>query len=154
MIEVLGVIASVIGIVGALWALTRYVLRHRLQKEENYREVLEIVDEHYAKWKKGLYESRGDSLIRREKFVELNRFRERLCKLDEEKLAFLLRCAVQNGMSGEWGEWLILNKANSWMIPTLVRALRGEAGWRPVWRVASVLEKTYGRNMDSYGSRN
>jgi len=149
MIEVLGIVASIIGIAGAIWALMRYLLRHRLRKEESYREVLAMVDEHYAKWKKGPYESRGGSLISREKFDKVNRFRDRLRKLDEEKLAFLLRCAIQNGMSGEWGDWLILNKANINTLPTLTRALKGEAGWRPIWRSAYILEKTCGRNMDS-----
>ena len=149
MIEILGIIASIVGIAGAIWALIRYILRHRFQKEESYGNILSMVGEHYAKWEKDPYESPDGSIISREKFGEINRFRDRLQKLDEQTLAFLLRCGIQHGMAGEWGDWLLLNKQNNQISHTLIRALKGEGGWRPIWRSAYILEKTFGRNMDS-----
>jgi hypothetical protein len=149
MIETLGVIASIVGIGGAFWALTRYILRHRIEKEERYGNILTLIGEHYAKWENDSYESPNGSLISLEQFGEINRFRDRLKKLDEQKRAFLLRCGVQHGMAGEWGDWLLLNKQNAQTSRALIRALKGEGGWRPIWRSAYILEARFGQNMDS-----
>jgi len=107
-----------------------------------------MIEDHFNRWKESHYSSRAGSLIGYEEFLEVNKFRDQLQNIGEEKLAFLLRNAVQNGMGGNWGYWLVKNKENEKIIIPLVRALDGTAGWQPTWRAAYILEVTFGRSVD------
>ncbi|MEK6616118.1 MAG: hypothetical protein AABZ32_08420, partial [Bacteroidota bacterium] len=84
---------------------------------------------------------------------KINKFRPKFKKLEKEKMAFLLRNAIQNGMGGQWGKWLIVNQNNEKIIEPLVKSLKGNEGWRPMWRSAYVLEKTFGENIDKFFSQ-
>ena len=148
MFETLGLIASVIGIASAIWAIFRFILRPYIERYRSYKNVLDMIKDHFNRWKKVDYSARAHSLIIDYKFLEVNKFRHRLRELDREKLAFLLRCAVQSGIGGEWGDWLVINKENEKIIPALITALDGTAGLRPIWRSAYILEKTFGKGIN------
>lgn len=141
--EIIGAIASIIGIISVAFAIIKFLLRPYIERKREYKNVLEIIDEHFKKWKELGYLARSDSLIIGDNFSKINKYQYKLQKLNKERLSFLLRCAVQNGMNGKWGDWLILNKDNDKIVSALVRALDGSAGWRPIWRSAFILEKTF-----------
>ena len=145
--EIVGLIASVIGIISVFFAIIKFLLRPYIESKKEYKKILEIIDVHFKKWKELSYLARADSLIIGENFSKINKYQHKLQKLNKEKFSFLLRCAIQNGMNGKWGDWLVLNKDNEKIIPALVVALDGNAGWRPIWRSAFILEKTLGKKI-------
>lgn len=147
--EILGVISSIIGIIGGFWAGIRFILKPILRKKRSYREVIDIIEEYFKRWKDVNYSFRGEPLIRYEEFFKINKFRSNLRKMNKEKIAFLLRNAVQHGLGGDWGYWLVINKNNEKVINALIPALDGTAGWRPMWRVAYILERTVGGKINS-----
>jgi DNA-directed RNA polymerase subunit L len=142
MIEILGIISSIIGIAGGIWAVIRFILKPILRKRRDFREVINTIEKHFKTWKSVNYSFRKDPLIKYEDFLKINRFAPNLRKMNEEKMAFLLRNAVQHGLGGDWGYWLVVNKNNEKVIDALIPSLDGTAGWRPIWRSAYILERT------------
>jgi len=143
--EIIGIIASIIGIVGFVWVIIKFVF---INRKRDYKDVNNIIDEHFAVWKRVNFSSRGNSLINYKDFKKVNKFRSKLVKNDKDKMAFLMRCAVQNGMGGAWGHWLVLNKNNEKIVTPLILALDGMAGYQPRWRSAYILEKTFGKSIN------
>jgi hypothetical protein len=72
-----------------------------------------------------------------------------LAGLEQEKLAFLLRCAVQNGFEGAWGKWLAPNSDNAVIVLPLIITLSGAMGQKPRWRSAYILECIFGSQFQS-----
>lgn len=149
MAETIGIISSIIGITGAIWASIRFILRPYLEKKRNCRNLINILEEHFQVWRDVSYSFRGNPLMKYEEFLQINRFRSKLRKTSDEKKVFLLRNAVQYGLSGDWGYWVVINKNNKKIIDALIPALDGTAGWRPIWRSAYILEKTFEDKINS-----
>ncbi len=113
-------------------------------------EIINIIEERFQKWKDLNFSSRGGTLIKYDDFLEVNKYRDKFEKeQDKEKLSFLLRCAVQNGMGGQWGKWLIMNANNEKIVLPLIAALDEMGGWKPAWRSAYLLEVTLKNEIDS-----
>lgn len=142
MIEILGIISSIIGIAGGIWAGIRFILKPILRKRRNSREVINIIEEHFKIWKGVNYSFRKDPLIKYEEFLKISRSKPNLRKINKEKMAFLLRNAVQYGLASDWGYWLVMNKNNEKVIDALIPSLDGTAGRKPIWRSAYILERT------------
>ena len=110
-------------------------------------EMVNIISNKNQRWKDLNYTARGDALFSYNEFLNVNKLRDYLSDLDKDELAYLLRCSIQNGMGGEWGRWLRVNKDNEKIVTPLVVAINGIAGWRPMWRSAYVLEKIFGKDI-------
>lgn len=154
MIETFNLIASIVAITGAAWAISKFFLRPYIEKEKRYKNLVETIEDHFNDWKTGRYYGIGGALVQEKKLVsEINKFRLRLLNLGDEKLAYLLRNAIQNGIKGDWGYWLVINKENGMILPALVSALDGLEGVRPKWRAAYILEKTFGDKISHFYER-
>jgi len=118
-----------------------------------YHDIVSLVMRQCESWKQANYSGRGNNLIDYETFKRVNKYRTQLARLDAECLAFLLRCAVQNGASGEWGPWLLLNRDNERIVYPLLIALNGAVGRKPMWRAGYILECTFGKIIESLRKR-
>ncbi len=107
MIETIGIIAALITIGGLIWVIVkRFVAPHF-----EYRKIIKIIKNSCDNWKKSDFSNK--TLIGYSNFLPVNRYKDRLNNLDEDELAFLLRCAVQNGRDGQWGYWANRNCYNA-----------------------------------------
>jgi transcriptional regulator with XRE-family HTH domain len=118
-------------------------------EQGGYLKELALVNRHYQRWLSQKYHMRGGSAISYEDFLNVNSFRSAFAKESKTKRAFLLRCAIQNGMGGEWGKWLIVNTDNEEIVYPLMMALSNSKGQGPIWRAAIILEKTFGTEIDT-----
>jgi hypothetical protein len=143
--ELLSLIASIIAIVGGVWAFGKFILRPLNNKRREFSRVVKIIDDDFERWKENSYSSLDDYLIMGERFLEVNKFRDKLLKIEKDKLTYLFRCSVQNG---KWGEWLLINQDNDKIIPILILILDGGGGWRPIWRSVYILEKVFGKSIN------
>jgi len=143
MIEIVGLVSSVIGILTFIWGIAKFAAR-----ETEYKRIRKLIDEHYKTWKELGYILRGGAIVEKETVKRINKFRSKLKNIDDGQKSFLFRIAIQNGMIGEWGKWLLMNKHNSEIVEPLVKCLNGEEGWRPRWRSAYVLEKTFEKDIN------
>lgn len=149
MFDTIGFIASVLGIIGAIVATVQFVFKPYLKRRQQYKEIKNIVDDRFKKWKEYNYSIRGGSMIDPEDFLLVNKYRSKFTKLDEEMKAFILRNSIQNGLSGDWGSWLIENKDNDKIIIPLIISLDESSGLRPVWRSSIILEKLFNNSPAS-----
>jgi len=124
-----------------------YLQQEKTKPSAQLLNLLKVIDERFEMWKSLKYSGRGDALISPNEFKPINKFRDMLTELDKERLAYLFRCAVQNGLNAEWGKWLWMNKDNELIVYPLVIVLDGIAGWRPRWRSAYILEITFGDDI-------
>jgi len=142
MSEIIGIIASVIGIATFIWGIYKFI------GQTEYKKIFKVIDEHFQRWKESDYSSRGGTLIEYSRFLKINRFRSKFRKVEKDKMAFLLRNAVQNGMGGQWGKWLAMNTNNEKIVEPLILALDGTAGEKPMWRSAYILEKIFTKEIN------
>ena len=100
-----------------------------------------LVAEHMRLWVDSNQSGRGDAIILPPDFKVVNANRLTFAGESKEVKAFLLRCAVQNGMSGQWGKWLLDNLDNELILRPLIRSF-STVGWHcPAWRAAAILEQ-------------
>lgn len=149
MAEIIGIIASIIGLCTFIWGIIRYVAKPIFVKREKLNDIINLVDEHYERWVQFGYLARAESLIIGSEFMKLDKYRNELKDIDKDKLGFLLRCAIQNGMKGNWGKWLCLQNSVKSFIPVLVSTLDGNSGLRPCWRSSYILEKLFKSDVDN-----
>lgn len=140
--NILSIIASVIGIVGALWAIIKFLLKPYLE----LKKINMMIDDKLQEWRDFPWFSGGRTLIKYEDFFLINKYKERLRKLDDERLAFLLRNAIQHGKTGGWGYWLVRNKDNDEALFAILTAI-GAPDEQPRWRAAYILQVACGRNV-------
>jgi hypothetical protein len=108
-----------------------------------------IIDARFLRWIELRYTGRGSTLIPYDEFLVVNSSRSAFVEADKQKRAYLLRCAIQNGMGGQWGKWLLMNSENERIVEPLFVVLQGNSGWKPVWRAAYILQKTFGNRIAS-----
>ena len=138
-LDIINVIASLIAISGGLFTFIKFVLRPYLKKLS----IINRIKVNYGHWQSVRFVFRGNSLLKKEGFSEINSYRAKLSKLKKNILAYLLMNSIQLGMGGEWGEWLKVNKDNPHIIPVLLLALNGKSGNRPKWRSMYILENIF-----------
>lgn len=143
MSDTIGFIASILGIIGAIVASVQFLFKPYLKRKQQYKKVKNMVDERFKRWKELNYSMRGGSMIEREDFLLVNKHRSELIKLNDEVNAYILRNAIQNGLSGDWGNWLIENRDNDKITTPLIISLDESAGLRPAWRSSMILEKLF-----------
>lgn len=100
-----------------------------------------IVSEYLRLWLDSNQSGRGETLIPYTEFRKVDRHRAAFASESKPVRTYLLRCAVQNGMSGQWGKWLLLNFDNEMIVAPLIRAFTAVAGERPLWRSAAILQQ-------------
>lgn len=147
MSEIIGLIASVIGIATFIWGIVKLIVW------TEYKKILKVIDAHFQRWEESDFSSRGGTLIEYSKFLEINRFRSKFRKAEKDRMAFLLRNAVQNGMGGQWGKWLTMNTNNEKIVYPLILSLDGTAGEKPMWRSAYILEKIFRKDISQVVDR-
>lgn len=153
MIELLGVISAILAILTFGWGIMKFVLRPYLNRRKDYGDMERTIEGHFKMWKAVDYSYRADPLLDNKDFSRVNKFRKKLRKMDKERLAFILRNAVQLGMKGDWGYWLALIKDNDTIIQALIPTLDGTAGWRPMWRTGYIMEKLIGEQNNVFIER-
>ena len=149
MIEIIGLIASIIAIIGALITGFQFVFKPYIRKRNELKKICTIVDENFKRWKELEYSGRGGTMISHDDFIMINKYRSTFNNKDKELRSFLLRNAIQNGLGGEWGKWLNMNRDNEKIILPLIIILKGSSGLRPAWRTAVILEKIFSANIET-----
>jgi hypothetical protein len=117
------------------------------------RDVLQATESRYRRWKELGYSGRGSALIPYDAFLAAEDHWGAFAGQDDLKRAYILRCAVQNGMGARWGKWLRSNAENRLIVEPLFMALQGDSGWKPMWRSAYILQATFGRQLEVAISR-
>jgi len=143
-------IASVIGLIGALIAVVQFIFKPIIKKCNEFKNICSVVEESFKRWKELEYSVRGGTMISHDYFILVNKYQSKFNKKDKELKSFLLRNAIQNGLGGNWGSWLYLNKDNETIILPLILTLNCSAGLRPVWRSAIILEKIFSKNSSLF----
>ncbi len=148
MIEKIGILASILGILGTIWAFIKFVFNPYFKNREEYKNICIVVNDSYKRWKDLSFSARGGAMISHDDFLTVNKYRHKFKKKNSEIRAYLLRNAIQNGLGGNWGFWLDMNKNNSNILLPLFLILDKSAGLRPLWRSAFILEKIFLRNIN------
>lgn len=147
MTEKIEIIAAILGVIGAFWAIVRYVFNPFFKKREEFNNIYTIVHDTYKRWEVLKYSVRGGAMISHDNFLIVNKYRSRFKRKKPEIKAFLFRNAIQNGLGGNWGYWLDMNKDNRLILLQLFLSLNKLGGLRPAWRSAYILEKIYAENI-------
>lgn len=140
--------ASVISIMGWGWASIKFVFKPYFKNRMEYEKICIVVKDCFKRWNELNYSARGGAMISHDDFLIVNKYRKRFKNKNLELKAYLFRNALQNGLGGNWGYWLYLNKDNVKIISPLVLGLNKSAGFRPNWRSAYILEKLFLKNID------
>ncbi len=148
MVEKIGTLASILGILGAIWAFIRFIFNPYFKKREEYKNICIVVNDSYKRWKELNFSARGGAMVSHNDFLVVNKYRYKFRKKSPEIRAYLLRNAIQNGLGGNWGFWLNMNKNNNNILLYLFLILDKSAGLRPMWRSAFILEKLFLRNTN------
>ena len=148
MLEIIGIIASILGIIGAIWSFIKFIFKLHFKRREEFKNICNIIEDSFQRWKALEYSNRGGSMISYDNFLIVNKYRSKFNKSNKEIKAFLLINAVQNGLGGNWGFWLKINNDNESIVSPLILMLDGSAGLRPLWRSACILEKIFSENVD------
>ncbi len=143
MFEGIEIAATIIGIIGAIWAFVKFVFNPFFKKREEYKNICNVVNDSYERWKELGYTVRGGSMVSHDDFLIVNKYRSKFKNRSPEIKAYLLRNAIQNGLGGNWGFWINMNKDNKLILLHLFLSLDKSGGLRPAWRSAYILEKIY-----------
>jgi hypothetical protein len=147
MAETIGLVASVFGILGVLFALLRFLFKNNLQQKGNLKKINDLIETQFILWKERGYSSVGGTLIKNEELVsQIDHFRYKFKFSDNGMRAYMLRNAIQNGLVGNWGFWLLENKQNPIALLGIITALDGTTGERPRWRAGHILETMFDKN--------
>lgn len=152
MTETIGIVASIIGIIGAILATIKFVFNPYFKKQEEYKYTKKVINESYDRWIHFEYAARGSAMIPDDTFLVVNKYKNNFKKKDKLK-AYLLINAIQKGYNGDWGFWLCENKDNDKILLPLFILLNKTYGLRPQWRSAFILEKIFQGNaikIDSF----
>ena len=145
MVEYLGIAASVIAILSAIFALRKRIFPKTAVASESLTKAEANFDYYFNKWMEAGYSTKHKYLISWDDFMQIDRHQKVfMAKKDENKRLFLLVCAVKNGT---WGEWWPEDIPWRRLVGALATLLNGEAGWRPVWRAAYLIEKLVNKNQ-------
>lgn len=142
------IIATICGILGTLWALIKFVFKPYFKRRDEYKFILNQVEESCKRWIELKYSGRGGTLISNENFLIANKYRSKFTLKSNEIRAFLLRNAIQNGLSGSWGNWLDMNKNNKQIIWPLIITLDESSGSRPMWRSSLILAQIFSNQIE------
>jgi hypothetical protein len=152
MSDKIGLIASVLGIIGAIVAFVQCIFKPYFKRRVEFKNICIVVEYSFKRWKELDYSTRGGAMISDEKFLVVNKYRLKFKKKNSEIKAYLFINAIQKGLGGNWGFWLDMNKDNKSIILPLILTLNKSAGLRPAWRSAFILEKIFLRNIDKIDS--
>lgn len=152
MIETIGILSSILGLIGVVWAIINFVFKPYFRRQEEFKKICTLVDDSYKRWKELSYSARGGTIISHDDFLVVNKYRSKFKKKTPEIKAYLLRSAIQNGLGGNWGSWLEMNRNNKKILLPLFLALNKSAGFRPAWRSAYILEKLFSGNISEIDS--
>lgn len=148
MVKFISVVSAIIGIISAIFALVKYLFYPYFRQLYEYKEISALVKDRYERWNALGSSARGETMISRNDFIIINKYRSKFYRKSPEIRAYLLRTAIVNGLSGEWGCWLDMNKDNRKILFPLFLALNRSAGLRPQLRSALILEKIFLGNAD------
>ncbi|TKJ37968.1 hypothetical protein CEE37_13480 [candidate division LCP-89 bacterium B3_LCP] len=143
MIELIGLIASIIAIIGAcITAIRKGLFSATIRQSRDYKRIWDDIEDSYILWRERGFSGKSDAFITRlEKLDKINEFRYKLCKeVAPKTLSFIMRNAIQNGKRGNWGFWLEQNNNNIYALPTVFTALDGAGYERPKWRAGLILQ--------------
>ncbi|MBF0136408.1 MAG: hypothetical protein H7833_04965 [Magnetococcus sp. DMHC-1] len=127
---------------------SQFICKQFLGLNFQLSELINDICDRTKRWVEYNYLARGGTLIKYDDFLKINKYRSNLIvELGNNENAFLLRCAIQNGMGGEWGKWVPYNTNNEKIILPLIASLDYSSGWKPAWRSAFVLERLYNINI-------
>jgi|GEM_PF-6727895 len=142
-VDYIGLISSILGIVGALWGVVVLVFKPYFKKKEELGFITELIEDEYKRWKDIGYIERGDTHSIDGQFKRVDKYRKDLKSLPVEKLLYLFRCSLQNGMKGNWGKWLRLLPFSEDLILLLIEGIDGKTNLRPTWRRAFILQTIF-----------
>lgn len=157
MIEKIEIVATFLGIIGAIWAFIKFVFNPFFKKREEYKNICIMVGDSYKRWKELEYSVRGGAMVSHDDFLIVNKYRSKFKNKTPEIKTYLFRNAIQNGLGGNWGLWLDMNKDNKLILLQLFLSLDKSGGLRPAWRSAFILEKLYFKKpseIDKFVSEN
>ncbi len=143
MFEKIEITATIIGIIGAIWAFIKFIFNPFFKRRDEYKNICNVVNDSYDRWKELGYTVRGGSMVSHDDFLIVNKYRSKFKNTSPEIKAFLLRNAIQNGLGGNWGFWINMNKDNKLILLYLFLSLDKSGGLRPAWRSAYILGKIY-----------
>lgn len=152
MVEQIGIIASIIGIIGAVWAFIKFVFNPFFKRREEFKSICVVVEDSYKRWQELDFSSRGGAMISHDDFLIVNKYRSKFKRKNAGLRSYLFRNAIQNGLGGNWGYWLEMNKDNESILLPLFLALDKSGGLRPAWRSAYILEKIFQQNVNEIDS--
>lgn len=152
MIEQIGIVASILCIIGAVWAFIKFVFNPFFKRREEFKNICVVAEDSYKRWQALNFSSRGGAMISPNDFLIVNKYRSKFKGKSSELKSYLLRNAIQNGLGGNWGYWLEMNKDNKSILLPLFLALDKSGGLRPAWRSAYILEKIFQYNIDEIDS--
>lgn len=157
MFEEIEIATTIIGIIGAIWAFIKFIFNPYFKKREEFKSICNVVNDSYERWKELGYTVRGGSMVSHDDFLIVNKYRSKFKNKTPEIKAYLLRNAIQNGLGGNWGFWIDMNKDNKLILLHLFLSLDKSGGLRPAWRSAYILEKIYAdksADLDRFISEN
>jgi len=152
MVEQIGIIASILGIIGAVWAFIKFVFNPFFKRREEFKNICVVVEDSYKRWQELDFSSRGGAMISHADFLIVNKYRSKFKRKNSGLKSYLFRNAIQNGLGGNWGYWLDMNNDNKSILIPLFLALDKSGGLRPAWRSAYILEKIFQQNVDEIDS--
>lgn len=152
MIEQIGIIASILGIIGAVWAFIKFVFNPFFRHREEFKNICAVVEDSHKRWQELDFSSRGGAMISHDDFLIVNKYRSKFKRESPELKSYLFRNAIQNGLGGNWGYWLEMNNDNKSILIPLFLALDKSGGLRPAWRSAYILGKIFQQNVDEIDS--
>lgn len=142
--EVIGLCASVIGIGAFISGLIKYLFRPYFKRREDLLYISEIIISEFARWKEFGKSARAETFLIGEKFILIDKYRNRLKNIPSEQLLYLFGCSIQNGMKGNWSKWLYLNTLSKDLVCLLFTTLNRRDNLRPKWRSAFILQYILG----------
>lgn len=148
MLEKIEIIYSILGIIGAIIAFIKFALNPYIKRKEEFRIINNVINSSYYRWKELNFSVRGGTMIPHDIFLIVNKYRFKFKNQSKEMKAYLFRNAIQNGLGGDWGFWLDMNKDNENILMPLFLALDNPSEIRPAWRSAYILEKIFSKNID------
>ena len=152
MVEQIGIVASILGIIGAVWAFIKFVFNPFFKRREEFKNICVVVEDSYKRWQELDFSSRGGAMISHDDFLIVNKYRSKFKRKNSGLKSYLFRNAIQNGLGGNWGYWLDMNNDNKSILIPLFLALDKSGGLRPAWRSAYILEKIFQQNVDEIDS--
>lgn len=144
--ETMYVIAFLFGISATIWATIKFLLLPFFE----YRRILSVIKAKFLIWNSLDYPIQKDSMISQNNCLIINKYRSKFQKSDHKLKTFLLINAIQNGLSGDWGNWLCINKDNDTIICPLILFLTESAGLRAAWRSSFILEKVFQHDLPQF----